>query len=115
MHVDDSMMIRTQVTRALKDKVDNSWIHAWRDDEIMLNLPLVSVVNQIDTGINAFILDLTVARHIGMPVRGIIADEVITFPRKFVQTDEVSLRIRSCKSHSQDTAGVRSSIRALGF
>src|SRR6266480_294260 len=64
---------------AFKGKIDYSWVHAWRNNEIILDLLLVAIVNQIHTGVDILILDFTVGRYIRMPFLRIIADEVIIF------------------------------------
>src|SRR5262249_37313412 len=55
-----------------------SGIGAWRDDEVVLQLLLVgSVVDEIDPWVDILIQDARVVGDARVPLRGVVADEVI--------------------------------------
>jgi len=74
------------------------------DLEVVFELPLLSVENQIDAGVNLFITYAGKLRNVGTPLRAIVTDEVIALalqkigpatralglaPASFMRTDSV--------------------------
>src|SRR6266704_2401030 len=47
-----------------------------RDAEIVFELSLITVVNEVDAGINRLILDAGRLRNVAVPLGGIVANEI---------------------------------------
>ena len=60
-----------------------SGICARRDGEIVFELPLVAVIDQIDAGIKPADAHFGERRHAGLPLRRVVAGEVIDFAGQF--------------------------------
>ena len=67
--------------------------------EIVFQLPLVAVVNQIDTGIKLPDADFGEHGQAGAPLRGAVAGEVIDFTGQFGVTADWRLRIGADELH----------------
>ncbi len=72
-----TLRIDLQFVGAPKAEQDPLGIGARADDEVVLQLPLVAVVDKVDSGIDVLVLHLRIRRDIGPPLRGIVADEVV--------------------------------------
>ena len=64
-------------TRAREGQLDRAGISAGSDHEIVLQLSLVAVVDQVDAAVDALVLDLAVVGDVGVPLAGVVADEVV--------------------------------------
>ena len=64
---------------------DRAGVRARGNHEVVLQFSLIPVIDQINAGIHALVLHLGVSRHIGAPLLGIIADEVIRLAGQFVE------------------------------
>jgi len=73
------------------------------DDKVILKLPLVAVVNQINAGINSFVLHLGVGRNIAVPLRRVVTDEIVALARQFVRARHSRRRIGIAEFHPQHT------------
>ena len=58
-------------------KSNGARIGARIDYKVVFELPLVAVIDQINAVINIFVFDLGVVGDIGMPLGGIVANEII--------------------------------------
>src|SRR5579871_849232 len=65
-------------------------------------MPLASVENEIDPGINTLVADAGKMRHPGTPLRRIVSDKVAAFPRQEIGCAQASLWIRPHKLHLQE-------------
>jgi len=45
--------------------------------EVVLQISLIAVVHQVDTGIDSFVLHLAIVGNVCMPLFGIVPDEVV--------------------------------------
>ena len=63
------------------------------DGEVVLQLLLVAVVHQVDAGVDVLVLDLAVVGDVGVPLAGIVADEVVAGAGERVQTNDLRLGI----------------------
>src|SRR5215475_1246766 len=97
---------------AFKADGDNTGVVTWRYNKIIPHRPLRAVIGQINSGIYIAILDSGVVRDVFMPFPGVIADQVIAFPRKRVETDNLSVGRRAVQF---DPQGSRLRIGALGL
>jgi hypothetical protein len=62
--------------------------------EVVLQLLLaVAVEDQVDARVDLPILDLAVQRHVGAPLRGVVADQVVGASRLFVQPHQRRRRV----------------------
>jgi len=84
---------------------DRARVGAGLDYEIVFQLPLVAVIHQVHARIDVRIFHLGVVRHVGAPLLGIIADEVVRLARQFVETDHFGVRVGAYQFHAQH--GVR--------
>ena len=63
---------------------DGLRVSARRDHEVIFELPMVTVVDQVDAGIHSLIFHLAVGRHICAPLLPIAANEVVGLAGKFI-------------------------------
>ena len=61
----------------LEGQLDQIRISAWADDEVILQLPLIAVIDEVDPVVEVSVLDLGVRGHIGAPLLRIVPDEVV--------------------------------------
>ncbi len=66
-----------EIFSPLKTQVDEIRIGSGRNDQVILQLPLVAVVDEIDAGIKLFELHFGISCDIGPPFLWIIANHVI--------------------------------------
>ena len=71
--------------RALEVEHDALRIRAGCNDEVVFELALVAVVDEVDAGIDLAVVHLRVGRHVGPPLRRIVADEVIRSSGQFLE------------------------------
>src|SRR3989338_2721798 len=70
-------------------KFNLSRISTWFYDEIVFHLTFISVKHHIDTSVDIVISDFAHMRNVGLPLRLIIADEIMTFSfEQFFSTDD---------------------------
>src|ERR1700722_432803 len=72
-----------------------------RDLKVVLELPLISVENQIDSRINIFIAHASKLRHATPPLCGIVAHEVVALARKRIGSGDDRVGIRTDELHLQ--------------
>ena len=70
-------------------------------EEVILELPLVSVKDEIDPWIDVLVAYLLICRDVGTPPRGIAAEEVVDLARKFLCSHHVRSRAGADKLHAQ--------------
>ena len=64
-----------------------------RNDKVILKLPLIAVVDQVDAGINSFVLHFRVGRDIAAPLLRIVADEVVALAGQFIHASHFGRRV----------------------
>src|SRR5262249_56088937 len=69
---------------------DNTGVVTWSDNKIILQRSLCAVISQVDARIYIAILDSGVVRDVFTPFLGVIADQVVTFARKQVESGYLS-------------------------
>src|SRR5439155_69045 len=72
---------------ALERQRDGLGIGAGGDHEVVFELPLVTVVDEVDARIEVLIPDLCVRGNVDTPLLRIIADEVVAFARQLTDPD----------------------------
>ncbi len=80
---------------------DAVWVGSRRHDEVILQLPLVAVVDQVNARIDSLVLHLRVGRNIRAPLRRIVADEVVARPRQFIHASYFGGGIGIAELHPQ--------------
>src|SRR5207244_600064 len=80
---------------ALDLKSDVSRIRARLDYKIVLKLPLVAVVNQVNAVINILVFDSGIRTDIGLPLSRIAAQKIVALSRQLVQPMKVGRRNRA--------------------
>src|SRR6266849_4657239 len=73
-----------------------------RHAEIVFELSLIAVVNQVDAGIDAFVLDAAKVRNIVAPFRRNIADEIVALARECFGAGHGGGGISSIEMHADD-------------
>ena len=63
-----SFNVDLQLVGAPKAERDLLWIRTRRNDEVVFQLSLVTVVDEVDTGIDVPVLDLRVGWHVSAPL-----------------------------------------------
>ena len=76
-------------------------IGAGGDDEIELELLLGAVVDKIDAGVDIFVLDTRIGRHVGAPRGLIVATQVVDAPRRGAGTGDTRGLLRTNQGHTQ--------------
>src|SRR5580704_12529284 len=84
-----SALIPTNVLAPANIELDSMRVGTGRDDKVVLKLALIAVVNQVDAGVNAFVLHLRVVRDIGAPLLWIVADEVVALAKQFIRASHL--------------------------
>ncbi len=93
--------IDLEIVRARKAKCDLIWIGARRDDEVVLELPLLAVVNEVDARVDTAVAHLRERRDVRAPMRRIVADEVVGLARQLVDAAHGGRRSRADDAHSK--------------
>ena len=78
-----------------------------RDYKIVLELLLVAVIDHIDAGIDALVVNLAVDGHVCVPVAWVIAYQVINFSFQFVLALDGRSRVSADHLQTQDRTLVR--------
>ena len=86
---------------ALNGELDGAGIGTRGHDEVVFELPLVAVIDQIDTWIDVLVLDLTEAGDAGVPMDGIVTDQIVTRAGLPVETNHGRLGIGAEELHAQ--------------
>src|SRR5438309_7630981 len=78
-----ALSVDLQALPALEAEHDPFRVRPGCDDEVVLQLALVAVVDEIDTGIDRAVVDLGISRDVGPPLRRILADQIVCFSWQF--------------------------------
>src|SRR5580704_17024614 len=78
-----------------------TWVSARCYDKIKLKLLLIAVVDQVDSGINSFVLHLGVGWNIAAPLLRIVANEEVALAGQFIHSAHRSMRARTHELHTQ--------------
>ena len=82
------------------------------DDEVVFQLPLVAVVDEINAGVDVFVLHPGIGGNVGVPVVGVVADEIIDsllthngegFPRREHKTKKPLISQGLSASHPSES------------
>jgi len=82
---------------------DGAGISAGSDHEIVFELLLISVVNEIDTGIGVLVAHFRIVRDVGAPLTGIVAQEIVALAFLFVRAGDRGGRVSADEFHTQDS------------
>jgi len=95
-------------------KSDRARVGAGSDHEVVLQLALVSVVDQIHARIDALVFHLGIVRDIGAPLLGIIAKEVVAPAGQLVEGGDPGLQVCSDQFQPQECGTVGGLLRVVG-
>src|SRR5687767_9188009 len=87
---------------SLEGKPDLRRTRSRRYDEVVLKLPLTSVIEQIYARIDSRVLDLRILPNVCPPLLRIIADEVVALERKLFGPFDPRCRARTHQPHPED-------------
>src|SRR5207248_10158794 len=87
--------------RALETEADRARIRAGRDDEVVFELPRVAVEDDVDAGVDGFVLDPAVHRHRRHPSLRVVAAEVARGPGQRVDAGDRRPRSGTEQPHPQ--------------
>ncbi len=91
---------------AVKRQPDGAGARAGLDHEVVLELLLVAVVDQVDAAVDTLVGHLGVVGDVGVPLRRVVADEVVTHAGLLVETDGVGAGVRPDELHGHDVAAI---------
>src|SRR5262249_51229634 len=95
--------VQHQLVGAIKANADSIRVAAGPDDEVVFESFIVSVVGQIDTGINAGVLHAPVVRDVSNP-GALGSDQVIGNPRQWLARNGFSRRSEGV--HENPSGGI---------
>ena len=90
---------------AREAKRDGAEVGARTHDEVVFQLPLITVVDEVDTGIDLAVTDLRVGGDVDPPLRGIVADEVVGLAGQFLQPRHARIGVGVGEAHAQHGPG----------
>src|SRR5882672_4913799 len=96
-----ALLVDGDIIRTFEMNRDCRRIGARRDGEIIFKLLLITIINQVDAGIEIFDLEPGVDRDADVPLRWIVADQIIDFARHLAMTAQRGFRVRSNELHSE--------------
>ncbi len=76
-------------------------------NKIILQFPLVAVIDEIHTWIDIPVQNPGIGRNVGKPLVGIISKEIVRLARKFVQAHNLWMRGCACEMELQQTLAGR--------
>ena len=82
--------------------------------KVVFELPLVTVIDEINPGIDAFVFHLCIGRHVRPPLHRVHTDEVVRLARQFVDPLDLYRSIRAHQSHTQDLGSLGLAARGFG-
>ena len=97
--------IRLKLARAVHREPDSSRVGAGRDHEVMLQLPLVPVVDQVNARINATRSNFPVIGNVGVPLCGLVADKVVGLARQLLEPCHPGRSIRAHEFQPERVCG----------
>lgn len=90
-----------QFLSALEGKSDDARIGARSNHKIVLQLPLVAVVQEIDAWIDTVICNLPIGRDIRSPLGRIVAKEIVNRTWQLFHTSDTRNSVRTEQLHTQ--------------
>ena len=94
-----ALSVDLQALRALEAEHDPFRVRPGGNDEVVLQLALIAVVDEIDTGIDRAVVDLGIGRDVGAPLRR-LADQVVCFSRQLVEPAHEGLGRGTDEAHA---------------
>ena len=93
-----------KIHNTLESQFDGFRVSPGRNHKVVFQLALVAVVNQVYSRIYLLIFNPEVSGYIGVPLLGIIADEVVDLSRLLLPSEYSRLRVRAYQLHTQHVA-----------
>src|SRR5207249_5981608 len=91
-----AVRIERQAISSRKAHPDRLYLGARLDHKVVFQLALVTVVNDVNTGVNAFVVHARIRGHIRSPLAGVIAEKVVHFAGQLILSQ--NFRVRSCSN-----------------
>src|ERR1700686_2143056 len=92
--------------RTFKAQRDLMWIGAWRNPEVIFELPLIPVINQVHAWINRLILHSGKLWNALMPFGRIVPDKIVALSRQRSISRNLSCRGGSLQPHANYGTGI---------
>src|SRR5713101_3565460 len=93
--------IDLELERPLKIERDGPRVSTGSDHKVELDLALVPVIDEVDTGIDIVVDYLPISRNVGSPITRIVPDEVVAFAWQWLESRQPSCRIGANNSHAK--------------
>jgi hypothetical protein len=93
--------IHFKAVGALEGEDDPVGVGARAHNEVVLQLTLVAVIDEIDAGVEVVVPHLGIRGHIGAPLGGVVADEVVGLAGQFFQLHHARVGVSSQNDHSE--------------
>src|SRR5580692_2064164 len=91
--------------RAVEAQCNLAAVGAGRDAEIVFQLSFMTVVDEINAGIDARVFHASKLGNVAAPFRGVVADEITALARKRLRGGNLRSGIGSVKPHANYAAG----------
>jgi hypothetical protein len=106
MHDQAALAVRGDALGAFDLEADLARVGPRLDGEVVLEAALgAGMVGQVDAGVDALELDLGEVGHVGVPLAGVGAEEVVGLGGQLVQALDVGAGVGADQAHADDVAG----------
>ncbi len=82
-------LVDAEFLRSGEVEADGFGVGVGGDDEVELQLALVAVIDEIDAGVDGFVANLAEGGDVAVPLRGVLADEVVDVAGEAVFLDKM--------------------------
>jgi hypothetical protein len=106
--------IDANLLSTLERQLNDIRVRAGGDDEVVFELPLITVVDEVHPGINILVTHSPVLWNLSVPVPAIAADDVIALSRQFVVLRNLRCRVAVNELHPQFMRSVEQSHDGFG-
>src|SRR5277367_572303 len=95
-------VVKLKLGCAIELQLRLSRICAGSKFEVILQMALVAVENQVDSGVDIRVVDGCELRNVRVPLLSIVADEVVAFARKRLGSSGSCRPVSACEVHAQE-------------
>ncbi len=97
-----AIFVSGYLLRSVERERNNAGVGAGGHNKVILQLALVTIVDDIDALVDFMVVDASVGGHISAPVPGILADEVVALAGQLLESFDLWRWVGSHEFHSQD-------------
>ena len=104
VHIENqiALFVDRQIVSAFKRELNLIGVCAWGHDEVVFQLPLIAVVDQVDTFVEIVVLHFFVGGNLGAPFGFIAANEVVDDAGELVGAGDGRRVVGAGKFHAND-------------